>query len=336
MSQSTGYRIRNWVNHFEVAQSRRRPEQKNNWVAFPNKHDGATFRRITREPEAERLFCAWCLIVEVASKCNPRGELRNSDGWLTPEDLADKTGFRPDLFHLALPFFASPRIAWLEAVPFQSDRSQTEVRPQSDHGQTAVRPQSDQATENPAEIFALEDKAQPETPSSLTAVRPQSDRSQTAVSLQTDITDITDKHAEQEEEKKPVAASKGDLFISDILGRLKSSETSLCKVQEKDIKAIIKAFPSLGVMETITKAIAKAKLVQPISPAPWLFSFFERETAPPRKGLTMYELKQKLEALQAERTRLLNYPEKNREQIGALGNKIKETAAAIRNFGESK
>jgi hypothetical protein len=318
-----GYRIRNWSGHFEISQSRRRPDQKNSWVAFPNKHDGKTFRRITREPEAERLFCAWCLIVEVASKCIPRGDLRDPDGWLTPDDLADKTGFRPDLFALALPFFASPRIAWLEAVQVNGAApGQTAVSPEPDRSQTSGLPGNQSPGKGP-EMFEPEGLPEEKTQIGRTAVRPQSDRGQ--ATLQTRQT-IHTAHTQQ-----PGAQE----LISEALGILKTSESSLTRINAKDLEVIVKAFPGLDLKATILKAIPKGRLVNPRSPAPWLFSFFEHE-ATPRKGLSMYELKQKQEALQTERTRLQNYPDKNRAALTEINLKIKEVQTQIRNFGEGR
>ena len=108
------YRIKNWNEHFEVAQSR--VCVNTYWVAIPNKHDGKGFRRLIKHPRAADLFAAWVLIVQVASKQKERGLLVDLDGPLTAEDLQDCTGLRQELFELAFEELVKPRIGWLEKV----------------------------------------------------------------------------------------------------------------------------------------------------------------------------------------------------------------------------
>ena len=108
------YRIKNWDEHFEVAQGRVCSTLK--WVAIPNKHDGKGYRRLMRHPRAADLFAAWVLIVQVASKQQKRGLLVDLDGPLTAEDLQDCTGLRQELFELAFEELTKPRIGWLEKV----------------------------------------------------------------------------------------------------------------------------------------------------------------------------------------------------------------------------
>ncbi len=108
------YRIRNWERHFEKSQSRK--VGKLTWVAMPNKHDGKGFRRLTRQPEAVSLFCAWFLLVEVASKMPIRGVLADEDGPLDAEDLSDKTGLPAEIFEVAFEVLARKEIGWLEVI----------------------------------------------------------------------------------------------------------------------------------------------------------------------------------------------------------------------------
>lgn len=106
------WQVRLWNVHFEIAQSRKYP--KISWVAVPNKHDGKGFRRIARNENNIAIFCAWNLIVQVASKMPLRGVLADEDGPLTFEDLADVTSYPAGLFATAIPILASPEIRWLE------------------------------------------------------------------------------------------------------------------------------------------------------------------------------------------------------------------------------
>jgi hypothetical protein len=108
------YKIKNWDDHFEIAQSRNYKRMW--WVAMPVKHDGKGYRRLAKHARSVELFAAWILMVQVASKMKVRGLLADLDGPLTAEDLADKTGFPEDIFKLAFDVLVEPRIDWLEKV----------------------------------------------------------------------------------------------------------------------------------------------------------------------------------------------------------------------------
>lgn len=108
------WQVRNWNVYFEIAQSRQTP--KISWVSVPNKHDGKSFRRIARHPEAVSIFCAWNLIVQTASKMPVRGILEDEDGPITAEDLADSTLYPAGLFASTMPILASAGINWLEVA----------------------------------------------------------------------------------------------------------------------------------------------------------------------------------------------------------------------------
>lgn len=105
------YRIKEWDEHFETAESRKLKGTR--WVPMPTKHDGKGYRRITQHNEAVAIFCAWNLIVQVASKMPTRGVLADSDGPLDAADLSAKTGFPSTIFETALPFLSSDSIGWI-------------------------------------------------------------------------------------------------------------------------------------------------------------------------------------------------------------------------------
>jgi hypothetical protein len=112
----TTYKITNWDEHFEIAQSRKGASWKMRWVAIPNKHDGKSYRRLVKMEEFGNIFAAWVLIVQVASKQVVRGTLEDIDGPITAEDLADCTGLPQQWFELALEVLADKKIGWLEVV----------------------------------------------------------------------------------------------------------------------------------------------------------------------------------------------------------------------------
>jgi len=112
----TIYAIKNWDENYEIAQSRQCKGMKMSWVAVPNRHDGKGFRRLVRNPNNVQVFCAWNLIIQVASKQKIRGRLEDTDGPLTAEDLSDKTGFPEEIFQMAFEVLSDPKIGWLEVV----------------------------------------------------------------------------------------------------------------------------------------------------------------------------------------------------------------------------
>ncbi len=67
------YRIKDWSKHFE--NNRTKELIKMSWVPVPNQHDGDGFTELMEEPDAMALYGAWMLILQVASKCEPRGTL---------------------------------------------------------------------------------------------------------------------------------------------------------------------------------------------------------------------------------------------------------------------
>ena len=67
------YRIRDWKRIFE--NNRTRELKRMEWVPIPNKHDSDGFTALMEKPDAAALYGTWILLVQVASKCEPRGTL---------------------------------------------------------------------------------------------------------------------------------------------------------------------------------------------------------------------------------------------------------------------
>lgn len=111
------YRIRDWSKSFEgLTFEMKRPNGALKWVAIPTKHDGKSYRRLMRLPNAAAVYGAWVLIVAVAAKCPERGTLADSEGPLTADDLEDKTGLPAAMFTNAIEVLVSERLMWLEVV----------------------------------------------------------------------------------------------------------------------------------------------------------------------------------------------------------------------------
>lgn len=136
------YRIKDWDAHFETAESRKL--NKTRWVPMPTKQDGKGYRRIAQHPDGTAIFCAWNLIVQVASKMPTRGLLVDEDGPLDADDLSVKTGFPAAIFTTALEVLTSEKVGWMV----------TEAQ--------GKKPRSARIRQNPPEIPASPQSPSPE------------------------------------------------------------------------------------------------------------------------------------------------------------------------------
>jgi hypothetical protein len=95
-----------------------------NWVASPNKHDGLGFAYLRAQEDRTELYCAFALMVQLASKAPKgiRGWLVRDNKRLEPKDMALMTGFPVEIFVKAEAFFQRPEIGWLmeEEMPAQT------------------------------------------------------------------------------------------------------------------------------------------------------------------------------------------------------------------------
>jgi hypothetical protein len=107
------YCIKDWGTIYETAETRKLENLR--WVPVPNKHDGLGFRRVAGQKNAAELFCAWNLIIQIASKGrkSDRGQLIRDGKPLSAADMALMTGFSKSMFEKALAFFSDPSQGWL-------------------------------------------------------------------------------------------------------------------------------------------------------------------------------------------------------------------------------
>jgi hypothetical protein len=106
------YRVRDWSKHFENNRTRELKELR--FVILPNKHDGDGYTELLDHPNGAAHYGAWCSIVQVASKCDPRGTLLR-DG-ARPHDsssLSRLTRIPKEIFDEALPRLIS--VGWLSS-----------------------------------------------------------------------------------------------------------------------------------------------------------------------------------------------------------------------------
>lgn len=113
---TTLYRIRDWEKHFE--NNRTREIKKMDWVPVKNKHDGEGYLTIMAEPDGIVIYGCWHLILQVASKCDPRGTLlRDSRTPHTARSIALKAGWRREKdVQRALDFCSRAEVGWIEAL----------------------------------------------------------------------------------------------------------------------------------------------------------------------------------------------------------------------------
>lgn len=115
----TLYRIKDWNKHFE--NNRTRELEKMKWVPVPNKQDGDGYTSLIEHDNGPAHFGAWCAIVQVASKCEPRGTLLRASG--KPHDaqsLSRITRFPAEILEEAIERLASSEVGWLEVVDSQA------------------------------------------------------------------------------------------------------------------------------------------------------------------------------------------------------------------------
>ena len=115
------YRIVEWEKHYETSETKRGKIKRMSWVAFTNKHDGEGLARLmAHKRRGVEYFGAFILMVEVASKCEPRGLLVRDDGTPhTPESLSAKTRAASQSFKSAIPKLIDA--GWIEDLAGQED-----------------------------------------------------------------------------------------------------------------------------------------------------------------------------------------------------------------------
>lgn len=120
-------RVKNWSENFENHRSREVADLT--WIRMPNKHDGEGFTiLLTEHPDGATHYGAWVLMVQVASKCTPRGTLCRDDGTaLDARALGLKTRAPRAIFEAAIPRLIE--IGWLEDI---SDEDFTNARDDGD------------------------------------------------------------------------------------------------------------------------------------------------------------------------------------------------------------
>ncbi len=140
------YRVRAWDEQYENNRSRAVSDMR--WVPLPNNHDGEGYCFVMAQPNAAEIYAAWILILQVSSRCEPRGVLvRNNGQPHTAATLAAKTRGRIEWFEAALEILASEDVCWLEAIAKQQPSRALQPSSPPTGGRTFCPP-SDVSTED--------------------------------------------------------------------------------------------------------------------------------------------------------------------------------------------
>lgn len=107
------YKIRNWNELYENNRSRTVISDLR-WVKIPNRFDGEHFSAIMTHKDGAVIFASWVLLVQVASRCQPRGSLlRDNKTPHNPLSLSLKTRAPAKWFETALDYLEK-HTDWLE------------------------------------------------------------------------------------------------------------------------------------------------------------------------------------------------------------------------------
>lgn len=110
------YSVRNWNKLFE--NNRTRELKKLDWVPIPNKQDGDGYSELICMEDGPALFGTWIVLVQIASKCSPRGRLCRDDGSPhTSQSLARMSRVPAGLIDKA--FLVLSGIRWLESESYE-------------------------------------------------------------------------------------------------------------------------------------------------------------------------------------------------------------------------
>jgi hypothetical protein len=107
------YRVTNWNKHYE--NNRSRCLKKLEWLPVPNRLDNDGYLDLVLHPSGPAHLGCWLTILQVASRCYPRGVLiRDTLAAHDPESLSRITRIPADLVSDAMGRLVS--IRWLEIV----------------------------------------------------------------------------------------------------------------------------------------------------------------------------------------------------------------------------
>ncbi len=113
------YRIKDWGTIYE--NNRTRELKSLLWVPVPNKHDGDGYTALVDRENSAAYLGAWLAILQVASKCEPRGTLlREGAVAHNSTSIARMTRLKPEIIEETL-LLCLRETKWLELVDLQGN-----------------------------------------------------------------------------------------------------------------------------------------------------------------------------------------------------------------------
>lgn len=107
------FRVKDWTGIYE--NNRSRELKKTDWVPVPNRMDGDGYTELMAHQNAAAHFGAWLAIIQIASKCEPRGTLlRDGARAHDASSLSRISRIPSEVFEEAIPRFLD--IGWLEPL----------------------------------------------------------------------------------------------------------------------------------------------------------------------------------------------------------------------------
>lgn len=131
------YRVRDWNSIYE--NNRTRELKVLQWLPIPNRHDGDGYTLLLDRENGAALFGAWVAVLQVASRCDPRGTLlREPNLAHNSISLSRMTRIPKDLIDEMLTV-CSKECRWLEVVEVEcvaSESQEDATIPQDDAGKS--------------------------------------------------------------------------------------------------------------------------------------------------------------------------------------------------------
>lgn len=126
------------------------------WVPFPNSHDSDGFTILMEEKNGTALFGAWVLMVQVASKCHPRGTLlRTNCEPHNSASLARMTRGDKKVFEKAIKLCLE--IGWIEEIePVSTKPQEGAGTPQESVARVPRRKEGRKGIEEKESIYPFE------------------------------------------------------------------------------------------------------------------------------------------------------------------------------------
>lgn len=117
------YKIRDWEHVYE--NNRTRTLKHLEWVPVPNRMDGDGYTELLDHPNGAAHLGAWLALIQIASKCEPRGTLmREGERPHDSASLGRISRIAPEVFDEAIPRFVE--IGWLEVLSFRDYKTMQE------------------------------------------------------------------------------------------------------------------------------------------------------------------------------------------------------------------